>query len=387
VDIQLKGRGVSRRHALVELGEDGLLVHDLGSRNGTLVDGVPVEAEGPAGLISGQGVIRIGGYDLHALVSHDPTSDATVAAQRTQVQSLVQPAGIEVRYLIGKGATGSVWAGWQAALGRMVAVKVLEGFDPEDRQRFLREGKVASRLDSPHVVKLYDLQIERDRPYLIMELIPGMSALERLAEGPIPLHEVLDIGVGVASALTALEQAGVVHRDVKPGNVLLVPDGTAKLTDFGIAKDLEAKTILTQAGIGLGTFSYIAPEQFLEARDVTASADLYGLGATLYHLLAGRPPFVYSGRGSPAMLLEQIASEPPPPLSQLAPDVPRDVRRLVEALLEKDPADRPRGAGVVFAALGDLRRVHAPAEDGSAIDPMASTRDDIAPPPEAPASA
>jgi serine/threonine-protein kinase len=238
----------------------------------------------------------------------------------------------------------------------MVAVKVLDGFDAEDRQRFVREARVCAKIESPHVVRLFDFRVERGHPYLVMELVPGLSALERLSEDEVPLNEALAIARDMAAALVALEQVGVVHRDVKPGNVLIGPDGVAKLTDFGIAKDLNSQTILTQAGMGLGTFSYMAPEQFQEARDVGFSADLYGLGASLYHLLAGRPPFVYSGRGNPAEFVEQIVNEPPPLLSEFRDDIPQEVVSFVHALLEKDPDRRPRSAGVVFGVLHEMTR-------------------------------
>ncbi|RMG08934.1 MAG: FHA domain-containing protein [Planctomycetota bacterium] len=371
VDLQLRGESISRRHALLEVRGDGVRVTDLGSRNGTYLDDRLLEAHTEAVLAPGS-ELRIGAFRLAAEIL--PGLEGASGAERAQVQRLVAGDGTEIRYQIGKGATGSVWAGWQPRLNRMVAVKVLEAVDAEDRQRFLREARLAARIESPYVVRLHDFRVERGRPYLVMELVPGLSALERLAEGEVSLGEALGIGRDLAAALVALGETGIVHRDVKPGNVLLDPSGLAKLTDFGIAKDINSQTLLTEAGTGLGTFSYMAPEQFEAARDVTAAADLYGLGATLYHLLAGRPPFVYSGRGDPAAFVDRILREDPPDLVDFHPDLPVEVVRFVGSLLQKDPARRPRSAEVVFGVLdGLVRRYAPPAEGDSSQDTLPLT--------------
>ncbi len=358
VDIQLKGQGISRQHASLALREDGLYVRDLGSRNGTIVGGTVVNG-GEEKALEAHAEFVVGPYTLSATIHKDSADNAAVT-DMARVQALVGPKGIDIRYQIGRGGTGTVWAGWQTTLKRMLAVKVLDVYDPEDRKRFIREARVAARIDSPFVVKLYDFRIEKGRPYLLMELVPGLSALERLAEGPISIEECLRIAEDMARALASLEESGVVHRDVKPGNVLLGPDGVAKLSDFGIARDLNSETILTQAGTGLGTFSYMAPEQFQEARTADFSADIYGLGATLYHLIANEPPFIYTGRGNPAEFVEQIIGEDPPDLVANRSDCPRDVADLVHSMLRKDPRARPRSATVAFNALRELRSKHYP---------------------------
>ena len=174
----------------------------------------------------------------------------------------------------------------------------------------------------------------------------------------MPIDEALRVGIDMTCAMTALEEQGVIHRDIKPSNILLAPDGVAKLSDFGIARDLNSETHLTQAGAGLGTFSYMAPEQFQEARAVDQTADIYGLGATLYHLVATQPPFYYSGRGNPAEFIERILNESPTPLSELRSEVPKAVCDYIAQMLAKDPSKRPQSAGAVQIALEKLVADH-----------------------------
>jgi serine/threonine protein kinase len=367
-DIQLKGLGVSRRHLALELRPPGALyATDLGSSNGTQVRDVSLEPDSETPVAEGEPV-TVGPYTLTMEITTHATASRNVSAEQDRVQSLVEPIGIEIRYLVGKGGTGTVWAGWQKALRRMVAVKVLDVFDLEDKQRFVREGRVSARIRSPNVVKLFDFRMPiQGRPFLVMELVPGMSALERLRDGPLSIREALEIGVHTTRAMEALDESGVIHRDIKPSNILLAPDGTAKLSDFGIARDLNSETFLTQAGVGLGTFSYMAPEQFQEARAVDQTADVYGLGATLYHLIAGQPPFYFSGRGNPAEFVERILNEDPASLTELRVDCPEAVSEYVLKMLAKVPDQRPASAALVHTVLiklvadhfdsGELRRL------------------------------
>jgi serine/threonine-protein kinase len=175
------------------------------------------------------------------------------------------------------------------------------------------------------------------------ELVDGPSAREVVDRGPLSVPAALWIAEDVARALVAASAAGVVHRDVKPSNVLITPEGVAKLCDFGIAKDLQSTLrTLTASGAGMGTLAYLAPEQASQAKHVDARADLYALGATLYHLLAGRPPF--RPRGADALLA--LVEQPPPPLGAARPDCPPEVARLVHAMLAKRPEERPPLWGV-----------------------------------------
>jgi hypothetical protein len=357
VDIRLKGLAISRRHAAFELTMEGVTVEDLGSRNGTQLGERRLDTRIKT-LIPANQPVTIGPYTVD--VTEFGGMESNAEARRREVQDLLEDDAIEVRYLVGKGASGSVWAGWQASLNRMVAIKILpQGVtDEEEQQRFMREGQVVGRIHSPHVVSLYDFRIQNGRPYLLLELVSGLSAMERLREGPLPISDALEIGEHVARALVALQEQDVIHRDVKPSNILLSADGIAKLSDFGIAKDLHSDAGLTQKGTGLGTFSYMAPEQFEEARSVTAAADIYGLGATLYHLIAGRPAFIYSHGVNPTLLVREILTKSPPPLRDLRKDCPGEVADFVRRMLSKDPAARPGPAEFVETMLRKLRRYH-----------------------------
>jgi eukaryotic-like serine/threonine-protein kinase len=250
---------------------------------------------------------------------------------------------------VGVGAMGAVWLGTDQRLNRQVALKqvVLErGLDPrqasEARQRILREGRIAARLQHPHAVAVYDVTMQDGEPWLVMEYLRARSLASVITlDGPLTDRAVARIGAQVADALEAAHKVGIVHRDVKPGNVLLCPDGSAKLADFGIARASGDITV-TQTGVLTGTPEYSAPEVARGGRP-TPAADVFSLGATLYSSVEGRPPFDLSGNALAQM--EVIASGstiPPRRAGRLAP--------LLTRLLDPDPARRP-SAGEARAML------------------------------------
>jgi serine/threonine protein kinase len=365
VAITVDDERVSRRHASVELRPDGLFVADLGSRNGTFLLGRPLEANKPTPTAPGD-VLELGAHRLRLdILGLDEKSRRE--RQRTQRldEPLLPKEEFEILGEIGRGATGRVYAARQKLLDRMVAVKVLRsdlGDDEEGQRRFLREARVCCKIDSPFVVQVHDVRVVFGRVYLIMELVNGPSAKDRLSCGALPIAEVVRIGLDVANAVQAAHKVGVVHRDIKPANILLTPDGPAKLSDFGIAKELESVESLTSTGEGLGTLAYVSPEQATEAKSVTSQTDIYGLGATLYHLAAGRPPFLPTS----AKVLLEIIDKPPQAVTTFRPDCPPDLAQLIHHMLEKDPEKRPAGAGAVSERLLDLRlRTMARAGHGS----------------------
>ncbi|NIV50262.1 MAG: protein kinase, partial [Gammaproteobacteria bacterium] len=263
---------------------------------------------------------------------------------------------------LGAGGMGEVYRARDTRLDRDVAVKVLPqhlSANPEVRARFEREAKTVSSLNHPHICTLYDVGREGDTDYLVMELIEGETLAERLAKGALPVAEVLKLGGQIADALERAHRAGVVHRDLKPGNVMLTKSG-AKLMDFGLARatgmagsgsgsDVAMPTAthsptmaapLTAEGTILGTFQYMAPEQ-LEGSEADARSDLWALGCVLYEMATGRRAF--EGK-SQASLITSIMSAAPAPLSQVAPMSPPGLERLVQACLAKDPADRLQSA-------------------------------------------
>src|SRR5581483_3884190 len=211
--------------------------------------------------------------------------------------------------LLGRGGMALVYLAHDEALDRPVAVKLLSdtlAADEEYRARFLREARVAARLAHRNIVRIYDAGEQDGRPYIVMECVPG-GTLDQvlLTRGRLLPAEAVAVAIQVCDGLDCAHAAGLVHRDVKPQNLLVAADGTVKIADFGIARPLEAPR-LTATGIVLGTAAYLAPEQS-EGEPVTAAADLYALGAVLYELLTGRPPHT---AGSLVELLVKRLDEP-----------------------------------------------------------------------------
>jgi serine/threonine protein kinase len=277
----------------------------------------------------------------------------------------------EILSPLGAGGMGEVYRARDTRLGREVAVKVLPqhlSANAEVRTRFEREAKTVSSLNHPHICTLHDIGREGDTDYLVMELIEGETLATRLAKGALPTSEVLKLGEQVADALDRAHRAGVVHRDLKPGNVMLTRSG-AKLMDFGLARatglaaapgsgvSIEALTQsptmaqpLTAEGTIVGTFQYMSPEQ-LEGKEADARSDLWALGCVLYEMATGRRAF--EGK-SQASLIGAIMNTDPQPVSQLAPMAPPALDRLVKACLAKDPADRVQSAHDVKLQLAWL---------------------------------
>ena len=261
---------------------------------------------------------------------------------------------------IATGGMGEVWRATDGVLGREVAVKLLKreyADDPTFRSRFETEARNAAALHHPNVASVFDFgelpTTEGDdapQPYLVMELVRGepLSALIRNGE-PMPAESAVDLITQAAAGITAAHALGIVHRDVKPANLLVTPDGTLKITDFGIARAADAVS-LTQTGQVVGTPQYLSPEQ-AEGKTATQASDIYSLGVVLYECLAGRRPF--DGDSPIATALSHLRDEPPP----LPASVPQHLRETVRVALAKDPAARFASAAAFADALrgGPLR--------------------------------
>ena len=252
-----------------------------------------------------------------------------------------QIAGFRLEEMIGRGGMGVVYRAVQPGLDRKVAVKVIAppyAADVRYRERFEREARMAAALDHPNIVPIYMTGEDGGQLYLVMRYIDGVNLAERLRGGPLPLAAVAEVISQVASALDAAHAHGVVHRDVKPANILLVErDGApphAFLTDFGITRDLEATHGMTRAGAFLGSVDYAAPEQ---AAGAGAPADLYALGCTAYECLTGQPPF---GRRRDEEVLWAHAHEEPRAPSELVAGLPPEADHAVLRALAKDPCER-----------------------------------------------
>jgi serine/threonine-protein kinase len=278
----------------------------------------------------------------------------------SQMQALIgETVGKERKYridaILGAGAMGVVYQATDEK-GRLAAVKVLASdIAQSDRvkQRFEREYKILNQFRHPGIVRNYTYGRYRGMLYIAMEYIHGETLEKKLQDGgSLPWREVVRIGILICDALQYAHERGVVHRDLKPSNLMLTTDGRIKLTDFGIAKDLDA-TSLTATGRTLGTAAYMAPEQIRGTPAISHKTDLYALGIVLYQMLVGRPAFEGS---SPVVLMHCHVNEPPPRPSAKVLDIPRALDDLILNLMAKYPADRPWDAtavGMVLSELGD----------------------------------
>jgi serine/threonine-protein kinase len=275
----------------------------------------------------------------------------------------------ELEELCGSGGMSSVFRSRDLQLDRSVAIKILhERFvdDPEYVERFRREARAVARLSHPHIVTVIDRGEDGGRQYIVFEHVDGENLKELVARtGPLPVRRAVELALAVADGLAFAHDHGLVHRDVKPQNVLLSREGDVKVTDFGIARSLDVEHGVTQTGTVLGTGEYLAPEQ-ASGQPVSPATDVYSLGVVLWELLVGDVPF--SGENFVAVALRHV-NEPPPSLRQLRPDVPPRLAAAVERALAKDPADRfPSMAALASelrACLVELDRV--PVEDEAAM--------------------
>jgi serine/threonine-protein kinase len=270
-----------------------------------------------------------------------PTSAPTPPLGTT----LPQIPGYEVEAVLGRGGMGIVFRARHLRLNRLVALKMLLGgayAGPQDLARFQREAEAEAGLRHPHIVQVHDVGEHDGRPYFTMELVEGGSLAHKLAGTPLPARQAAALLATLASAVQVAHEGGIVHRDLKPGNVLLAADGTPKISDFGLARRLEGGAGLTQTGITMGTPSYMAPEQARGQTTIGPAVDVYALGAILYELLTGRPPF----RGeTPAETVLQVLHQEPASPSQLNARVPRDLETICLKCLRKEPERRYASGG------------------------------------------
>jgi eukaryotic-like serine/threonine-protein kinase len=260
----------------------------------------------------------------------------------------------ELTRRIATGGMGEVWAGHDHVLDREVAVKLLRREYADDAgfvERFRAEARHAASLSHPSIASVYDYGELDGSAYLVMELVPGQSLSSILAaRGSLPADEAVPLLQQAAQGLQAAHAAGLVHRDVKPGNLLVTPDGQVKITDFGIAR-AGGQAPLTRTGEVMGTAQYLAPEQAM-GRAATSSSDVYGLGVVAYEMLTGRRPF--DADNPIAVAMSQVNDSPPP----LPVTVPSAVASVILQALAKDPDERPHSASAFSDALGRAMRGH-----------------------------
>ena len=255
-----------------------------------------------------------------------------------------------VEDVLGRGGMASVYLARDGELERPVAVKVLAEHLADQaafRDRFLREARLAAQLSHPNIVQVFDVGEEEGTPFIVMECVEGSTLADELrTRGPLEPDEVVDLALQICGGLEHAHAAGLVHRDIKPQNLLLRPDGTVKIADFGIARAAET-TRLTQMGSVLGTAAYLAPEQAL-GEEVTASADIYSLGCVIYELLTGRTPHVF--KTLPELVVKH-REEAITPVRELRPEVAERLEAAVMHALARNPEYRPESAAVFAEKL------------------------------------
>jgi predicted Ser/Thr protein kinase len=284
----------------------------------------------------------------------------------------------ELEELVGHGGMSSVYRAHDSLLERYVALKVLHdqySSDEDFVERFKREARLVARLQHPNIVTVIDRGEQDGRQYIVFEYVEGENVKELVVrKGRLEVREALEIAIEVARALGFAHEHGLVHRDVKPQNVLLNGDGRAKVTDFGIARSLDVEQGVTQTGTVLGTSNYIAPEQ-ASGKQVDRHSDVYSLGVVLYEMLTGDVPF--PGESFVAVALKHV-NDPPPSVLDVRGDIPLRVAEAVERALEKDPEERfptmdafaaeleaclaelDRGGGEVTMVVPAVRRLARP---------------------------
>jgi eukaryotic-like serine/threonine-protein kinase len=246
----------------------------------------------------------------------------------------------ELEELVGTGGMSSVYRARDRLLERYVALKVMHPHyadDAEYVERFRHEARSVAQLSHPHIVTVIDRGEDGGQQFIVFEYVDGEN-LKQFVErtGPLPTRRAVELALAIADALAFAHEHGLVHRDVKPQNVLLTPDGDAKVTDFGIARSLDVEHGMTQTGTVLGTSNYLSPEQ-ASGKTTTATTDVYSLGVVLYELLTAEVPF--PGDNFVAVAMKHI-NEPPPDLLEKRPDVPLRLAAAVDRAMEKDPEQR-----------------------------------------------
>jgi serine/threonine protein kinase len=293
------------------------------------------------------------GVDSNA-IPHDLDSrqfDLSTLSPSTDATAIGRIGSFDILQWIGCGGMGVVFLARDVRLRRLVAIKTLNArlsSIPKARRRFAREARVMAAIKHPNVVTIYSVEDHNDQPFLVMEYLEGRSLRERIKQGPLAVADTLLIALRVAEALDAAHRQGVVHRDVKPANIMLEgPWEQVKIMDFGLARAAVDGGESSTRDLALGTPAYMSPEQ-LRGDPVDARADLFALGAVIYTCLVGRSPF--NGRTS-LEIGHRIAHENPPVLREVNPQIPEYVSDLVMRLLEKEPERRYSSAADVAGLL------------------------------------
>ena len=300
---------------------------------------------------------RVAGKQLNC-----PSCQRTITIAAAKVEDKLvgkEVGGCRLIRRLGAGALGVVYEAEQVSVGRRIAIKMLSSraaAQPEVVQRFQREAKLSAAIQHKNVVGVFDCGMDRGVHFLLMEFVDG-NTLAGLSEEPESGRLDAKSATGFirqcAEALAFVHGKDIIHRDIKPANILVGKDGVAKLADLGLAKQIDNSDAagLTMQGMALGSPAYMPPEQIRNARDAGRPADIYALGATFYQIVSGKLPF--DGKTG-TEVLTKVLREPPPPLATLVPDLPANVRELIEHMMQKDATKRPQSAEELITLIDAL---------------------------------
>jgi serine/threonine protein kinase len=364
-DLSLDDREVSRRHAILRPTEGGFEVEDVGSLNGTLVNNVAVTGRRP--LRDGD-VIEIGQSEIHIGLR----AGADDVAAPSEVVGDARLGPYELGEIVRRDGMFTTRKAYQASLDRYVSIKLLN--DPQDAQfraRFSQEGRILARLQHPNILPIYEQGEANGVPYLVVQYLDSEASLDDIVGEPMEPARALRLIGQVLAGLEHAHRQGVVHRNLKPANVLLPLPTWPMLTGFEIARLMDDRTRarLTTEGMVIGTPAYMSPEQVF-GLPADQRSDLYGVGALLYELLTGRVPFK---RDTAKEMLAAHAYDPPPPATGVNPSLPSELEQLLEKALRKDAGARYQSASEMTAAVERLLSI---IERSRESDPLLSLYQD-----------
>ena len=373
-DFVLPDPMLSRQHCVVDVKNNKARIQDLKSRNGTFVNGKKIDKQ----ILENNDKIRLGRHivNVSSIVSKkidnqivEPTPAKKKIVYQTQntvpykkdvykkqfkeevtiplniEEEAMLPAGApreighyKILEVLGQGGMGDVYKAKHKFLDNIVAIKVIKtelAAQTEILERFLLEAKLGMKLYHPNILRIYDASEANGNFFISMEFFKGQEITKLVKnKGKINYKKVLNWGIQIADALEYAHQKGIIHRDVKPSNVLINENSEAKLADFGLAKAWQQAGGLTAPDSTLGTIQYISPEQLTNAKDADPQADIFSFGATIYYTLAGKPPF---GTKPLAKVVNNILYEDPPPLEA---DIPKELNKVIMKTLQKDKKNR-----------------------------------------------